>query len=91
MIQLNKKTMSVPIASLKKKKHYDFVHDDLALEKLMRYYGFKKRRGITRVFEDSTYSVLVINNFCKSSIFHDIYLKNLSAIRYFNMVWRQQE
>jgi hypothetical protein len=37
------------------------------------------------------YTGLVINNFCKISIFHDIYLKNLSAIRYFNMVWREQE
>ena len=46
MIQLNKKTMSAPIASLKKKKHYDFVHDDLALEKLMRYYGFEKEEEL---------------------------------------------
>lgn len=38
--------MSVPIASLKRKKQYDFVYDDLALEKLMRYYGFEKEEEL---------------------------------------------
>jgi hypothetical protein len=38
--------MSVPITSLKSKKHYDFVYDDLALEKLMRYYGFEKEEEL---------------------------------------------
>ena len=44
--KLNKKTMSVPITSLKRKKHYDFVYDDLAFEKLMRYYGFEKEEEL---------------------------------------------
>ena len=38
--------MSVPIASLKRKKQYDFVYDDLALEKFMRYYGFEKEEEL---------------------------------------------
>ena len=38
--------MSVPITSLKRKKQYDFVYDDLALEKLMRYYGFEKEEEL---------------------------------------------
>ena len=38
--------MSVPIASLKRKKQYDFVYDELALEKLMRYYGFEKKEEL---------------------------------------------
>jgi hypothetical protein len=38
--------MSVPIASLKRKKQYDFVYDDLAFEKLMRYYGFEKEEEL---------------------------------------------
>ena len=38
--------MSVPIASLKRKKQYEFVCDELALEKLMRYYGFEKKEEL---------------------------------------------
>ena len=38
--------MSVPITSLKRKKHNDFVYDDLAFEKLMRYYGFEKEQDL---------------------------------------------
>jgi hypothetical protein len=38
--------MSVPIASLRRKKHYDFAYDELALEKLMRYYGFEKKEEL---------------------------------------------
>jgi hypothetical protein len=38
--------MSVPIASLKRKKQYDFADDELALEKLMRYYGFEKKEEL---------------------------------------------
>jgi hypothetical protein len=38
--------MSVPITSLKRKKHYDFAYDDLAFEKLMRYYGFEKEEDL---------------------------------------------
>ena len=41
--------MSVPITSitsLTRKKHYDFEYDDLALEKLMRYYGFEKEEEL---------------------------------------------
>ena len=33
--------MSVPITSLNRKKHNDFGCDDLAFEKLMRYYRFE--------------------------------------------------
>jgi hypothetical protein len=43
--------MSVPIASLNRKKHYDFVHDDLALEKLMRYYGFEEEEELLEFFK----------------------------------------
>jgi hypothetical protein len=45
MLSLNttRKQLSVPITSLKKKKHDDLVYDELSLEKLMRYYGFEKR------------------------------------------------
>jgi hypothetical protein len=42
--------MSVPIASLNRKKHYDFVHDDLALEK-MRYYGFEEEEELLEFFK----------------------------------------
>ncbi|HXV89613.1 MAG TPA: hypothetical protein VD710_11065 [Nitrososphaeraceae archaeon] len=38
--------MSVRITSLKREKHYDFVYDDLAIEKLMRYYGFEKEEEL---------------------------------------------
>ena len=38
--------MSVPIASLKRRKQYDFAYDDLAFEKLMRYYGFEKEEDL---------------------------------------------
>jgi hypothetical protein len=33
--------MSVHITSLNRKKQYDFLYDDLAFEKLMRYYRFE--------------------------------------------------
>jgi hypothetical protein len=38
--------MSVPITSLKMKKHYDFAYDGLTFEKLMRYYGFEKEEDL---------------------------------------------
>jgi hypothetical protein len=48
--------MSVPKTSLKRKK-YDFAYDDLAFEKLMRYYGFEKEEDLleflkTRCIQD---------------------------------------
>ena len=50
--------MSVPITS-QREKHYDFLYDDLAFEKLMRYYGFGKKRTYLSL-EDSAYTGLVI-------------------------------
>ena len=38
--------MSVPITSVKRKRDYDFPYDDLAFEKLMRYYGFEKEEEL---------------------------------------------
>ena len=37
-----RKQLSVPKTSLRKRKHLPLVYDELALEKLMRYYGFEK-------------------------------------------------
>jgi len=40
--------LSVPITSLKKKKQVALIHDELALEKFMRYYGFEKREELLK-------------------------------------------
>jgi hypothetical protein len=42
----NKKTMSVHKAALKRKKQYGLIYDELALKKLMQYYGFEKRQDL---------------------------------------------
>ena len=41
-----RKQLSVPIASLKKKKHDNSVYDEVSLKKLMRYYGFENREEL---------------------------------------------
>jgi hypothetical protein len=38
--------LSVPIASLKKKKYDNPVYDEESLKKLMRYYGFDNREEL---------------------------------------------
>jgi len=45
---MTRKQLSVPIASLKKKKQVAMVYDELALEKFMRYYGFEKREELLK-------------------------------------------
>ena len=38
--------MSVNKASLERKKQYNLIYDELALTKLMQYYGFEKRQDL---------------------------------------------
>jgi hypothetical protein len=40
--------LSVPKASLRKRKQVAVVYDELALEKFMRYYGFEKREELLK-------------------------------------------
>lgn len=43
--------MSVPIASLKKKKHDNPVYDEVTLKKLMRYYGFENKEELIELLK----------------------------------------
>jgi hypothetical protein len=43
----SKKTLSVPLDSLKKKKRLG-LYDELVLGKLMKYYGFEKREELLK-------------------------------------------
>jgi hypothetical protein len=42
-IVITRKQLSVPIASLRKKKQAALEYDEVALEKFMQYYGFEER------------------------------------------------
>lgn len=46
LITYNKKTMSVPLTSLKKNKQSVPVLDEVALEKLRKYYRFEKKEEL---------------------------------------------
>ena len=63
LITYNKKTIERSFTSLKKNKQSVPALDEVALEKLRKYYRFEKKRRITRIFEATVYARLVIINF----------------------------
>lgn len=45
MVNISKKTLSVPLDALKKKKRIG-LYEDLELIKLMKYYGFERKEQL---------------------------------------------